>query len=129
MKLKTIAALLCVGLMAGGCLVEGITAGAVLGFVANNAANAGAAATALKIAIDRYKESENVSEKVRVLADVSCYFRIHHPSEMDFLRSKLEEAGVSTVLVQKARDLADLKCGSAPSSLLDTAPSSEKKPE
>jgi len=119
MKLKPLATLLCVGLMTSACLIEGITAGAVLGFVGNNAANAGAAASALKTAISRYKESENTSDKVRVLADVSCYFRTYHEGEMDYLRSKLKEAGVSALLIAKARDLADMKCGSRAPMLLD----------
>jgi|GEM_PF-5865154 len=122
MKLKSLAALLCAGLVTGGCLIEGVTASAVLGFVANNALNAGAAATKLKIAIQHYKESENTSDKVRVLADVSCYFREHHEGEMTYLRSKLAEAGVSALLIAKARDLADMKCGSRARMLLDAAP-------
>lgn len=122
MKFKSIAALLCVGLMTGGCLIEGVTAGAILGFVANNAANAGAAAAKLKIAIRHYKESDDTSSKVRVLADVSCYFRTHHEGEMSYLRSKLAEAGVSVLLIAKARDLADMKCGSRAKILLNEAP-------
>jgi hypothetical protein len=111
MKLKVIAALLVVGMGVSACLLQGVTAGAVLGFIASNASKAGEAALVLQEAIARYKESETRLDKIRVLVDVSCHFRKKHPNEMVFLREKLNEAGVSAKMVEAARNLADKKCG------------------
>ncbi|MDV7341726.1 hypothetical protein RYZ26_19145 [Terasakiella sp. A23] len=113
MKMKSIAALLGVGVLVGACFLEGVTAGAVLGFIANNATRVGETAEVVKSAIERYKESETRMDKIRVLADVSCYLRENNPDQMDYLRGKLKEAGVSDQIADAARRLADKKCGLA----------------
>lgn len=97
-----------------GCILEGVTAGAVLGFVANNAMKASQVASALQSALERYRESENTTQKIRVLADVSCHFRTHHIDQMGYLRARLIEAGVSEKIISKARELADKKCALEP---------------
>jgi len=110
MKKKSIAALGFATMLSSACVLEGVTAGAVLGFIATNAPRAGEAASVLKSAIERYKESDTRLDKVKVLAEVSCHFRTQHPEEMAYLREKLKEAGVSDAIARSARRLADKKC-------------------
>lgn len=117
-KRKTIIAGTLASFLLGGCVLEGVTAGAVLGFVANNALKASEVAGALKLALERYRESESTSQKIKVLAEVSCHFRTHHPDQMEYLRGKLMEAGISEKIVFKARDIAEKKCGHVENDLI-----------
>lgn len=110
MKIRMIAALFVMGTVTGACVLEGVSAGAVFGFIATHAARVGEAASVLQMAIEKYRASETGLEKVKVLAEVSCHFRTHHPEEMGYLREKLAEAGVSTEIANAARKLADEKC-------------------
>lgn len=110
MKIRIIAGLFALGTVTGACVLEGVSAGAVFGFIATHAARAGEAASVLQDAVERYRASETSLQKVKVLADVSCHFRTHHPEEMGYLREKLAEAGVSSEIANAARKLADKKC-------------------
>ncbi|NVK19346.1 MAG: hypothetical protein HWE30_11670 [Methylocystaceae bacterium] len=110
MKLKLFATLGVATVLMTACVLEGVTAGAVLGFIATNASRAGETVVVLKSALEKYKESETRLDKIKVLAEVSCHFRNKHPKEMDYLRTKLKEAGVSDQIVDAARRLADKKC-------------------